>query len=179
MTSSGWQVSAGLLMVILAVIIIAGFFFFTGKPPASSPIQNISMTTCPADQECRPGNNTVPANTILTAAETKISTDLLQLMGVKGLPAGMNRVTLEQQMEQRHQLTHVAATKETLVYVYVQTTGTADTALLTPYVWNITNSDPAKGLVVAWVDTTNLEKLALLESVRSIRTVSPPSTRGG
>jgi len=100
-------------------------------------------------------------------------------MGVKDLPAGMTRAALEQQMEQRHQLTHVAGTEETLVYVYVQTAGTANTALLAPYVWNITNSDPGNSLVVAWVDATNLEKLALLESVRSIRTVSPPSTRSG
>ncbi|WP_372961600.1 hypothetical protein [Methanoregula sp.] len=32
MTSSGWQVSAGLLMVILVAIIIAGFFFLPENP---------------------------------------------------------------------------------------------------------------------------------------------------
>lgn len=82
-------------------------------------------------------------------------------------------------MEQKHQLTHAAGTGETLVYVYIQTTDTADTTLLMPYVWNVTNRDPASHLIVAWVRVSDLEKLASLESVRSIRTVSAPTTRGG
>lgn len=179
MSSSPVQMGVKVLIVVMVLILAGGIIFFIGKIPQSPPLQNVSGTTCPPDRECPAGTPGVLSHGNLTAAESKISTDLLQLMGIKDLPAGMTRVTLEGQMEQKHQLTHVAGTGETLVYVYVQTTDTADTTLLMPYVWNVTNSDPASHLIVAWVRVSDLEKLASLESVRSIRTVSAPTTRGG
>ena len=179
MTSSTMPTGIKVLIVVMIFILAGGIIFLAGNFPASQPLQNTQVTTCSPDRECPPGTPVALPRGNLTLADAKLSTDLLQLMGRKDLPAGMTRGMLEQQMEQNRQVTHATGTGETLVYVYVQTTGTADLALLTPYVWNITSSDPAHGLVVAWVDAGKLEKLASLEPVRTIRTVSPPTTRGG
>jgi len=178
MTSSNTYVGIGLLIVMMVLILVVGIIFFIGKPLVSSPLQNTSLYTCPAGQECRPGNSTLLSKDNLTPAQKKISTDLLQLTDSRYLPAGMSKDTLERQMEQNHQLTHVAETGETLVYVYIQTSDSADSTLLNSFVWNVTNSDPAHHLVVAWVDTSDLINLASLESVQSIKTVSPPVNRG-
>ena len=151
---------------------------FTGKPPGSAPVQNTTADTCPPDRVCQQGTATPRSLESLSPAERKISTDLLQLTGSRSLPPGMTRVSLEDQMEQNHQLTHEAGTGKTLVYVYIQMNEAADTTSLGAWVWNVTNSDPAYHLVVAWVDVNKLTDLASLESVRSIRTVSAPVNRG-
>jgi hypothetical protein len=176
MTSSD-HVGTLLFMVLMAVILVAGIILLTGKPLLPSHLPGHSVNTCPPGQECPPENVTSTTTNPLTPAESKLSTDLLQVMGRKALPQAMTRSALEEQMEQNHQLTHAAGTGETLVYVYIQMTGTAGAVLPDPYVWNVTNRDPASQLVVAWVDVNNLVPLASLESVRSIRTVSPPVTR--
>lgn len=179
MISSDSRVRTGLLIIGIVIILAGGIIFFTGKPPLSPPVQNTSSGTCSLEQECKPGTSTTPSKEDLTPAQSKISTDLLQLMGLRALPPSLTRVALENQMEQNHQLTHVAGTGETLVYAYIQTTDSADPTPVDSLVWNVTNRDPPGHLVVAWVDVNILEKLALLESVRSIRTVSPPITRSG
>ena len=64
----------------------------------------------------------------------------------------------------------------TLVYVYIKTRDTPSLITLQANVWNITDTDSSNNLVVAWVDTSNLINLASLDSVQSIRTVTPPMT---
>jgi len=98
----------------------------------------------------------------------------------------MNRDALEQQMKQDHQLMWLDLTgsktenktDNAVVYVYIKTREKIDTGLFDPYVWNITNTDPANQLLVAWVKVTNLTTLASLDSVLSIQTVIPPMTSG-
>jgi hypothetical protein len=85
---------------------------------------------------------------------------------------------LELQMEQNHQLTHVAETGDTLVYVYITTSENANTANINAFVWNVTDTDPVNHLVAAWMDVNNLTLLASFDFVRSIRSVIPPVTKG-
>ena len=131
-------------------------------------------------------HQTIPSKDNLTEAQKKISTDLLQLAGIINLPSGITRDSLEQQMEKNHQLiwidengtiTDEKSTAHALVYVYIKTLDTPDLPLLKTKVWNITDTDPANKLVVAWVDTNNLFSLASLDSVQSVRTVTPPMTK--
>ncbi len=178
MISSDPRVRTGLLIGAIVIILVGGIIIFTDKTPSSPPLQNTTPGTCSLGQACEPGTSTPLSKENLTPAESKISTDLLQLIGVLAVPQGLTRVALKNQMEQNHQLTHVAGTGETLVSVYIQTTDAAPTPV-DSLVWNVTNRDPLGHLVVAWVDVNKLEKLASLESVRSIRTVSPPITRSG
>ena len=169
----------GVVIAILGLILVGSIIFFIYKPFESPLQQNTSLDTCPPGQKCPQENSTLFSKDNLTPAQKKISTDLLQLTDSRYLPAGMTRDALERQMEQNHQLTHVAETGETLVYVYIQTSASADTTTINSSVWNVTNSDPANHLVVAWVDISNLINLASFESVQSIQTVSPPVTWRG
>ena len=179
MTSFHPPVRNMVLIAVVALILVAGIIFFTGKPPVPAPSQSPPAGTCCPVGGYESGNSTPPTKVNLTPAQEKISTDLLQLEGVRDLPMGVTQADLERQMEQNHQLTRVAGTGETLVYVYIQMNDRAGTTSLDIPVWNETNSDPASHLVVAWVDATKLENLASLESVRSIRTVTPPVTGRG
>jgi hypothetical protein len=179
MTSSNNYMVIGVMVVILGVILVGSIIFFIYKPFESPLQQNTSLDTCPPGQKCPTGNSTLLSKDNLTQTQKKISTDLLQLTDSRYLPVGMTRDALELQMEQNHQLTHVAQTGETLVYVYIQTSASADTTPINSSVWNVTNSDPANHLVVAWVDVSNLINLASLESVQSIQTVTPPITWRG
>jgi len=130
-------------------------------------------------------NLSIVSKNNFTDAQKKLSTDLLQLIGVINLPDGISRNMLEQQMNQNRQLKWVddsgATINETtghkLVYVYITTGKNTNESLIKASVWNITDIDPANNLVVAWVDTNNLINLASLESVQSIQTVTPPMTK--
>ena len=120
----------------------------------------------------------------LTDAQKKLSTDLLQLIGIINLTKGITRDTFEQQMKQNHQLKWVDDNGATitgisghkLVYVYITPRENANQSLIKSNVWNITNTDPSFNLIVAWVDVDNLLNLASIDSVKSIRTVTPPIT---
>ena len=117
-----------------------------------------------------------------TDAQKKLSTDLLQLLGVVPLPMGYTKETLEMQMERLGQyrlvgsvspLGETAAT-EGLVYVYVYLNPPAETITIEHYVGEVTDRDEENHLAVAWVEVKNLEMLASQEVVRTIRTVMPP-----
>lgn len=162
---------------MLVLILIVGILFI-GKPWLSPPQQNCSSCMCPSEQECRPINGTPLSKDTLSTGQKKLSTDLLQLTDSRYLPIGMTSDALELQMEQNHQLTHVAGTGDTLVYVYIKTSENADTASINSFVWNVTNTDPVNHLVVAWMDVNNLTRLASFDFVQSIKSVIPPITRG-
>jgi hypothetical protein len=128
---------------------------------------------------------TIPSKDNLTDSQKKVSTDLLQLLEIITLPSGITHDVLERQMEKSHQLmwvdengtkTNEKSNAHTLVYVYIKTRDTPDLIPLKAIVWNITDIDSSNNLVVAWVDTNNLIDLASLDSVQSIRTVTPPIT---
>ena len=146
---------------------------------------NQTPYVCKEGQNCSLQSTPDSSKENLTAAQKKMSTDLLQLIGVLGLPSEMTRDAFEQQMKRARQLKWVdengATTNDTrtgqkLVYVYVKTRERSDPNAVIPYVWNISNSDPTNAIIVAWVEPDNLLKLASLESVQSIQTVLPPIT---
>ena len=166
----------GLVIAILVLILIVGILFIS-KPLISPPQQNSSFYVCPAGQNCQPGNGTTLSKENLTTAQKKLSTELLQLTDSSYLPIGLTHDAMVLQMEQNHQLTHAAETGNTLVYVYIKTSDNADITNINKSVWNVTNTDPANHLIVAWVDVNNLINLASLDSVQSIRSVIPPMTQ--
>jgi hypothetical protein len=151
---------------VFLLIFVIGACFFCGCVNQSQPI--------------------IPPNDNLTDAKKKLSTDLLQLTGIIKLPERMTRDDLEQLMEKDHQLiwvdengneTDEKSKSHKLVYIYIKTRDNTDLNVLKTIVWNITDTDSANNLVVAWVDTDNLVSLASLDSVQSIQTVTPPMTR--
>ena len=123
----------------------------------------------------------------LTDAQKKLSTDLLQLVNSSFLPEGQNRETLEMQMERLGQFRPASSVSSTsdgrvageLVYVYVYLKPPAGTRTIEPFVWEVTDRDEKNHLAVAWVGVKDLETLASLDAVRTIRTVMPPLVRTG
>jgi hypothetical protein len=185
MAVSGKQSETGLYIAILVIILAGSIFFFVSRPGPSPPPQGNPPDICPAGQQCPPATWATPSKETFTPAQQKLSTDLLRLTGVTGLPAGQTLAGLQDQMERDHQLSWVDESGRTtadrttgrpLVYVYIQTSGTTADGLISAYLSNVTGVDPDNRLIVAWVETGNLTALASLDSVRSIRTVVPPVT---
>jgi hypothetical protein len=173
--------------VIFLTIAVIGICFIGGCVNQSQsivPSKDPSLFICKEGQDCSKQNVSIISKANLTDAEKKLSTDLLQLIGVIDFPTGMNRDALERQMKQAHQLMWIDTTgKKTenktdypVVYVYIKTREKIDAGFLDPYVWNVTNADPANQLIVAWVNVPDLTTLASLDSVLSIQTVIPPLT---
>jgi hypothetical protein len=122
----------------------------------------------------------------MSVAQKKLSSDLLQLTDDKFLPSSLTHLTLEQQMEKNHQLIYIdengLATqnnnaRHALVYVYIKTTENAYPNIINSYVWNITDKDPANGIIVAWVDVRKILELASLDGVQSLQTVVSPVSK--
>ena len=118
----------------------------------------------------------------LTGAQKKLSTDLLQLLDSSFLPHGQDRETLEMQMTHLRQFRPASSVSPAsdgrvagdMVYVYVHLKPFAETRIIEPYVWEVTNRDEENHLAVAWVEVNDLETLASQEEVRTLRTVMPP-----
>ena len=123
----------------------------------------------------------------LTDAQKKLGTDLLQLVNSSFLPQGQNRETLELRMKRLEQFRPASSVSPAsdgrvagdLVYVYVYLKPPAGTQTIDPYVWEVTDRDEENHLAVAWVEVKDLETLASLEAVRTIRTVMPPLVETG
>jgi len=121
----------------------------------------------------------------LTDAQKKLSTDLLQRVNSSFLPQGQNRETLELRMKRLGQFRPASSVSPAsdgrvagdLVYVYVYLKPPAGTRTIDPYVREVTDRDEKYHLAVAWVEVKDLETLASLEAVRTIRTVMPPLVR--
>ena len=175
--------------MVFLIIVVIGVCFICGCVNQSQsivPSTDQSLFICKEGQNCSKQNVSVISKDNLSNAQKKLSTDLLLLTGIIDFSTGMNRDALEQQMKQDHQLMWLDLTgsktenktDNAVVYVYIKTREKIDTGLFDPYVWNITNTDPANQLLVAWVKVTNLTTLASLDSVLSIQTVIPPMTSG-
>ena len=123
----------------------------------------------------------------LTGAQKKLSTDLLQLLDSTFLPHGQDMETLEMQMTHLRQFRPASSVSSArdgrvagdMVYVYIHLNPFAETQTIEPYVWEVTDRDEENHLAVAWVEVNDLETLASLEEVRTIRTVMPPILRTG
>jgi hypothetical protein len=172
------------ILIIIAIVIFGAIILYALNKPSGvvSDGQNVPDV-------CKEGQNCVQQVTPdfskgnLTDAQKKISTDLLQLIGIFSLPSGLTQNAFEQQMIQAGQIKWVdntgAITNDTktgrkVVNVYIKTTNNPPQYLLNPYIWNVSNADPANALIVAWVEPDNLLKLASLDTVQSIRTIMPP-----
>jgi hypothetical protein len=176
--------------VVFLTIAVIGICFIGGCVNQSQsiiPSKDPSLFICKEGQDCSKQNVSILSKVNLSNAEKKVSTDLLQLSGRINFPTGMTRDALEQQMKQDHQLMWIDITGSKtenktdypVVYVYIKTREKIDPRFLDPYVWNITNADPANQLVVAWVNVSDLTALASLDPVLSIQTVIPPLTSRG
>jgi len=122
----------------------------------------------------------------LTSAQKKLSTDLVQLTDQKFLPSAtslqshvnsmlkLNQIKLfEQGSDLREKVS------EGSVYVYIFLYEGFTTYSLDGFAGEITNRDEKNNMAVAWAKVNDLENLASLNAVRTIRTVFPPITRTG
>jgi len=122
----------------------------------------------------------------LTESKKKLSTDLLQLIDSRFLPEGTNIETHAREMENIAQFRPSVSIKapedrinEGEVYVYIYLKSHASTKIIDSYVEKVTDKDEKNHIVVAWVKVKNLESLASIEGIRTIRTVMPPIVRTG
>ncbi len=124
----------------------------------------------------------------LTDAQKKLSTDVLQLLDTRFLPQGQNMETHKMKMKNSGQFRPAGSVSpkpdrrvvvNDLVYVYIYLKSPAGTQTIEPYVWEVTDRDDKNHIAVAWVEVKDLEKLASLEAVRTIRTVMPPLVMTG
>jgi hypothetical protein len=111
------------------------------------------------------------AKSNLTDAQKKLSTDLLQLLNSGIHPYRQNGEALETRMKRLKQFRPANDDRVVgdLVYVYVHLESLAGTQTIEPYVWEITDMDEENHLAVAWVEVNDLETLASLAEVRTIR----------
>jgi hypothetical protein len=172
-----------ILTIIAIVILGAIFLYIMNKSAVSGTGDNLSFGLCNAGQDCSPQVTQNYSKENLTVSEKKMSTDLLQLIGIVKLPSGMNQDAFENQMKQARQLTWIDVKGETtndtmsgrkVVHVYIKTQKNSDPNLVVPYMWNVSDSDPSNAIIVAWVEPDNLPKLASLDAVQSIWTVLQP-----
>jgi len=173
--------------IILAVIIAVSVFTVVIPGIASEPSNTkvtVDISSASRAKSILQIENVKPN---LTDAQKKLSTDLLQLLDSSFIPQGQNRETLEMQMKNLGQFRPASSISPTrdgrvaddLVYVYVYLKPLAGTPTIEHYVWEVTDRDEENHLAVAWVEVNELETLASLEVVRTIRTVMPPLVRTG
>jgi len=122
----------------------------------------------------------------LTSAQKKLSTDLVQLTDQKFLASAaslqshvnsmlkLNQIKLSEQGSDLRE-----KVSEGSVYVYIFLYEGFTTYSLDGFAGEITNRDEKNNMAVAWVKVNDLENLASLNAVRTIRTVFPPITRTG
>jgi hypothetical protein len=126
------------------------------------------------------------AKAYMTTSQEKIGSDLLQLIDQRFLPQGTSLQSHAETMKNLKQLRSKQATgfsaesvKEAEVYVYIHLAPDGQTETVTPLVSNITDIDESNHLVVAWVKVKNLDSLASLNAVKTVRSVVPPINTTG
>ena len=172
--------------IMLAVIIAVSVFTAVIPGIASESLNTIVTVDISSASKATSILQIENVKSNLTDAQKKLSTDLLQLVNSNFLPPGQNRETLEIQMKNLGQFRPASSVPKAdgrvagdLVYVYIYLKPPAGTRTIEPYVWEITDRDEENHLAVAWVEVKDLETLASLEAVRTIRTVMPPLVRTG
>ncbi|MEW6458995.1 MAG: fibronectin type III domain-containing protein [Bacillota bacterium] len=121
----------------------------------------------------------------LSKSQQKISTDLLRLIDEQ--IADPYELLVRQELRKMGSLVSAGEASahglrkaaDDLVYVYIYLHSGSNWPELNEYVNIITNIDETLGIVVAWIETAQLEKTAALDNVRCIRTVLPPITNSG
>jgi PGF-pre-PGF domain-containing protein len=121
----------------------------------------------------------------MTDAQQKLSTDLLKLINENDLDEELQVAELQMDTPAQFSTTNFisrnvdAQIPDDLVYTYIDLNPSSNIENIEPYVWSITDRDAKNKIAVAWVEVGNLEKLAGIEGVRSIRTVLPPEVNMG
>lgn len=160
------------LIIPIIIIILVGWIIYTIYIPV--PVDTSSQKICMSGQDCSKKNLSITIKDNLTEAQKKLSPDLLQLIGIIDLPAGMTRETLEQQMILEHSLIRDNQSGVLVVQTYIYLNDNEQIPLLTPIIFDLKHSDLENHILVAWVDVNNLTQVATFKSVRSIRTIIPP-----
>lgn len=134
----------------------------------------------------RKSDKVLPLKKSLSLKRKKLSTDLLQLIDSTYLPEGTNREKHVEKMKKLRQLRpKLTAAKledrisEGMVHVYLYLKSKDKINIVKQFVSQPTGQDEKRGIVAAWVKTRNLDKIASIEGVRTIRSVMPPITRAG
>jgi hypothetical protein len=183
MTDENFSNSMFILIIVAIVVLGALLLYALSNLSGVATGDSQSPGVCTKGQTCPPEIAPGLSKENLTASQKKMSTDLLQLTGIIGLPSGMTKDAFEQQMKQGRQLKWVddtgAVTNDTktgrkVVQVYIKTISNSSSNVIYAYIWNVSNADPSNALIAAWVEPENLPKLASLDEVQSIQTVMPP-----
>jgi subtilisin family serine protease len=122
----------------------------------------------------------------LTTVQRRLSSDLVDLVERQKGDAGIQDQKLfyraatdnlllnsNSKMDSRDSAGH---DETDLIYVYIYLTPTASTAVIDPYVAEVTARDERHHRAVAWVRPRDLEALASLDAVKAVQTVLPPLT---
>ncbi|WP_440951531.1 S8 family serine peptidase [Methanococcoides sp. FTZ1] len=114
-----------------------------------------------------------------TDAQKKMSSDLVELVNED--KSGQVQVQVPNGFSSANYISRTVdyQISDDLVYVYIYLNPSSDFGTVEPYVWEITGTDSKNNIMVAWVEVSDLEELANIGSVRTIRTVMPPVTREG
>ena len=110
----------------------------------------------------------------------KISSDLLELIsGDRQIQRSGSLEEIGQFKPAKSITNNARKISESLVYVYISVNNSSMINEIESLVNEITNYDKENKLVIAWIKVENLEKLASMEDVGSIRSVVPPVVNSG
>ncbi len=106
----------------------------------------------------------------------KLSSDLLQLLGLSACPPGMTPEDLAREMAMVGQL-RSDAHNQSEVHVTITRTANTGAVNFSRYL-NESRADPTFGIMTAWIRPERIADLASLPEVRQIDTVLPPAGAG-
>ena len=122
----------------------------------------------------------------LSNSQQKLETRLLQLLNEEFLPSGKSKNDLIREMQKEGQLSKesfITRSEEAILsaqaYVYIDLMPGSAISDLDSYVSEIVNSSSEYNMAVAWVEVSELEILAGLQDVKSIRLVDRPVCNTG
>ena len=171
-------------LIFLSAIVIFIFFVTAGSCTAQSITKGIQANISMEGIKNKLGlMDSQKAN--LNLQQQKLSTDLLELTSADIITGNQSRENLIKEMQSLKQFRYYSSVREGVkqtdeqVYVYIHLASNASTSVIEPYVQEVTDRDEQNHLAVAWVSVTNLQTLANLDAVRSIRTVMPPYLKTG
>jgi len=166
-----------LIFIIIILVVFLGLIqYIEDRSEGKSLNENQSLSDCKNGYECFVKNTSgPPTSDNLTEDQKKLSTDLLQLLGIIDLPPDMTRDSLIQRMINDHQLKQIDGTSGKLfVQTYIYLNSNAQVPDLTDYLFDLKYTDLENHILVAWIDVNNVTRVASFETVREISTIIPP-----
>ena len=170
-------------LISLAILLIFILLCTNGTSSASDSAYS-QITPELVFQQCMQLSET---KQIQTASHRKLSSDLLPLIDQayrdKDITLEENKANLKTQKQlitaNEAEYKDINDATDDLVYVYITLNVDAATDTIDPYVKKVTNRDEENGILAAWVEVNELDNIASLDVVNSIRTVIQPETRVG